>query len=73
MKIRSSAPRRSLDEIVLFPFDDFANPLQRGVELQLNSHRATCGKTRIVLATGPKDAPDSENVAYYGTVIRIGD
>ena len=26
MKTRSSAPRRSLDEIVLFSFDDFAIP-----------------------------------------------
>ena len=73
MKIRSSASRRSLHEIVLFPFDDLAIPLQRGVELQLNSHRAACGRTRIVLSNGPAGAPDSEHVAYYGTVIRMGD
>ena len=73
MKTRSSVSGRSLDEIVLFSFDDFAIPLQRGVELQLNCHRATCGRTCIVLPTGPEGAPDSEHVAYYGTVIRIGD
>ncbi|MDE2777617.1 MAG: hypothetical protein OXI77_16950 [Chloroflexota bacterium] len=73
MKIQSSASARSLDEIALFPFDDGAIPLQRGVQLHLNGHRATCGRTRIVLAPGPEGAPDSEHVAYYGTVIRIGD
>ena len=73
LKIQSSASQRSLDQIVLFPFDDGAIPLQRGVQLHLNSHRATCGRTRIVLSPGPDGAPDSEHVAYYGTVIRIGD
>lgn len=73
MKIQSSASARSLDEIALFPFDDGAIPLQRGVQLHLNSHRATCGRTHIVLAPGPDGAPDSEHVAYYGTVVRIDD
>ena len=73
MRIQSSASRRGLDEIVLFRFDDHAFPSQRGVELQLNSHCATCGRTCIVLPTGPEGAPDSEHVTYYGTVIRIGD
>ena len=73
MRIQSSASRSSLDEIILFPFDDYAFPQQRGVELHLNSHRATCGKTHIVLPVGPPGTPDSEHVAYYGTVIRIDD
>ncbi len=73
MKIQSSASARSLDEIVLFPFDDHAIPLQRGVQLHLKSHQASCGRTRIVLAPGPAGAPDSEHVAYYGAVIRLGD
>ena len=73
MRIQSSASTASLEEIILFPFDDHAIPLQRGVQLRLNSHRATCGRTRIVLETGPPGAPDSEHVAYYGTVIRMGD
>ena len=72
MKIQSFAAASSLDEIVLFPFDDHAIPLQRGVELRLNSYRATCGRTRIVLPPGPPGAPDCEHVAYYGTVIRVG-
>ena len=53
MRIQSSASRSSLDEIVLFPFDDYAFPLQRGVELHLNSHRATCRRTQIVLPVRP--------------------
>ena len=71
MRIQSSASTKSLDEIVLFPFDDHAIPLQRGVQLHLNSHRATCGRSCIVLPPGPAGAPDSEHAAYYGTVIRI--
>ena len=73
MKIQSSASQASLDGIVLFPFDDHAIPLQRGVRLQLNSHHATCGRTRIVLSPSPAGASDSEHIAYYRTVIRIGD
>ena len=72
MKLQNSASSASLDSLALFSFDDYAFPLQRGVELQLNSHRATCGKTRIVLPPGPPGASDSEHVAYYGTVIRVG-
>ena len=73
MNIQSSASARCLDEIALFPFDDHAIPLQRGVQLYLKSHRASCGTTRIVLAPGPAGAPDCEHVAYYGAVIRLGD
>ncbi len=73
MRIQSGASQRSLAEIALFPFDDHAIPLQRGVELRLFSHRATCGRTRVVLPPGPAGAPDSAHVAYYGTVIRVGD
>lgn len=72
MKIAGGASTRSLDEITLFPFDDHAIPLQRGVQLHLNSYRASCGRTRIVLPPGPPGAPDCQHVAYYGTVICIG-
>ena len=71
LKIQNSASSASLRAITLFPFDDYAIPLQRGVQLQLNSHRATCGKTRIVLPKGAPGASDSQHVAYYGTVIRV--
>ena len=65
MKIESSATRR-LGETVLFPFDDHAIPRQRGVELHLNSHRATCGRTQIVLPTGIDGAPESGRIQAVG-------
>ncbi len=73
MKIQSSASTASRPELVLFAFDDHAIPLQRGVELHLRGRRAECGRTRIVLPPGPAGAPDSEHVAFYGTVTRVGD
>tara|TARA_B100001964_G_C14242022_1_gene605492 strand:- start:715 stop:2193 length:1479 start_codon:yes stop_codon:yes gene_type:complete len=62
-----------LDQLTLFPFDDHALPFQKGVELELKQHRASCGKTEIVLQCGARGAHDSEHIAYYGTVIRVGD
>lgn len=63
----------SLDEIVLFPFDDHAFPLQRGVQLNLKGFQGGVGRTRIVLAPGDTGSHDSLHVAYYGTVRKVGD
>ena len=73
MKIINSTIATSLDEIVLFPFEDYALPLQRGVDLQLKGYQGGGGTTRIVLAPGDEGCPDSEHVAYYGSVKRVGD
>ena len=69
MKIVSSATEASLDSLVLFAFDDYAIPFQRGVELTLATGQ---GRGRVVLAPGINGSPDSEHVAYYGTVLKVG-
>ncbi|HAK52278.1 MAG TPA: hypothetical protein DCM54_10315 [Gammaproteobacteria bacterium] len=71
MKIINNTAKASLDNIVLFPFDDFAIPFQRGVQLNLSGFQG--GTSKIVLAPGEADSYDSVQVAYYGTVKRIGD
>lgn len=68
MKIVNNNISTSLDELVLFPFDDYAIPFQRGVELSLRGYQ---GRRRIVVAPGEEDRPDSVHVAYYGTVKRV--
>ena len=47
MNIVGSATEGSLDSLVLFAFDDYAIPFQRGVELKLATGR---GRGRVVLA-----------------------
>lgn len=64
---------QQLDQIVLFPFDAGMIPFQKGVQLHLNSYQVAGRHPQIVLPTGDTDDPDSGHVAYYGTVIRVGD
>lgn len=73
MIIHNGGPSLSLQEIVLFPFDDYSIPFQNGVELHLAAHQTPCGRTRIVLGLGDEGAPDSKHVVYYGSVHRVGD
>ncbi len=72
MKILNGGPALDLDEIALFPFDDRSLPFQKGVLLNLNSYQAGCGNTKVVLPVGDEGDPDSEHIAYYGTVTRVG-
>jgi hypothetical protein len=73
MLIRNGGPSNSLENIVLFPFDDYSIPFQDGVELKLVPHTTACGKTKIVLGLGEEGAPDSARVVYYGSVHKVGD
>jgi len=73
MKIINNTMSSSLNEIVLFPFDDYALPLQRGVQLNLKSYQGGSDRTQIILAPGDKGTHDSEHIAYYGTVKKVGD
>jgi hypothetical protein len=59
---------KPLPEVVLFAFDTWALPFQNHVEL----HLATGKNPRVVLRHGAKGAHD-EALAYYGSVVRIGD
>ena len=73
MIIYNGGVRQSLDEIVLFPFDDENVPLQTGVSLTLIPHRTPPDETRIVVPVGGPDDPDSRAACYYGSVRRVGD
>ena len=77
MIVHNGGPNVSLDEVVLFPFDDYSIPFQSGLELRLQGYRAEYsrhgGTTRIVLGLGEPGAPDSMTVAYYGCVHQVGD
>ena len=73
MEIVGTKRTESLDEVVLFPFDDHAFPLQRGAELSLISYLGGVGRTKIVLTRGAPGSPDSVHVAYYGTVQQVGE
>ena len=73
MIVQNGSPQISLDEVTLFPFDDYSIPFQNGVELCLSSHRTIAGTTRIVVGLGEDGAPDSKNVVYYGSVLKVED
>ena len=78
MIIQNGSPQISLDELTLFPFDDHSIPFQHGVELCLASredrrNRTATSRTTIVVGLGEEEAPDSNNVVYYGSVHKVGD
>ena len=56
-------------EAVLFPFDNHAIPLRRGLEMNLLLSDATRASYNPVLVRGKPGAPDSARIGYYGTVI----
>ena len=60
-------PAMDLDEIVLFPFDDQSIPFTHGLRLRLLAGE----KQGVVLPLGGKNAPDSDMVEFYGSLIRI--
>ena len=72
MRIFNGGPAQSLDEVVLFPFDDFSIPFQHGVRLSLEGRIGGHG-TKPVVPLGDSGAPDSAWIAFYGTVLRVED
>ena len=69
--VKNGGPRLSLEEAVLFAFDDASQPLtyrlRRGL-IQASKHPKS-----PVVTTGQPGDPDSRVVAYYGSVVRVGD
>jgi hypothetical protein len=62
---------RSLEEVVLFPYDNYSIPLIYGLELGLIPGEKH--KENPIIRMGKPGKPDSKAVAYYGTVIKVGD
>ena len=74
MRMTRNGAAKKLEEVVLFPFDDYAMPFQRGVRLQLHSYtRSVSASHNIVVGTGEKGAPDDLAVTGYATVRRVGE
>jgi len=62
-------PAVDLNEVVLFPFDDYSIPFTHSVHLQLVAGE----KNDPVVGLGRPGDPDADVVMFYGTVIRVGD
>lgn len=74
MLIKQNGTQENLEQIVLFPFDDYAIPFQRGVRLSLNSYGKSVDRmSNIVVGLGEKGAPDDSAVTAYGTIRRVGE
>ena len=73
MLIKNSPDRVSVDQLVLFAFDDYSLPFRSGVRLHLVPHKSPVDRTKIVVPPGPPGSPDSMRVIYYGSVHKVGD
>ena len=69
--VKNGGPQRSLDEAVLFTFDDHSLPLT--YRLRVGLIRGNKHLESPVITTGQPGDPDSRVVAYYGSVIRVGE
>ena len=60
MIVKGLGHTESLNEVVLFPFDDYAIPLQRGLRLRLHSFRKLVDQSsNIVVGLGGPGDPDN--------------
>ena len=74
MFIRNSGNSSSLNELVLFAFDDVSLPWRHGLRLQLSSFRGSVdGPSNVVIGLGGPGMPDNRVVTYFGTVRRVHD
>ena len=62
---------RSLEKAVLSPYDNYSIPLIYGLELDLIPGKKP--KENPIVRMGKPGMSDAKAVAYYGTVIKIGD
>jgi hypothetical protein len=60
-------PMSPASEVVFFPFDDYSIPFTYGLRLNLHAGE----KHGVVVPLGGPDAPDSDMVELYGSVIRV--
>ena len=72
--VHNSAPRPSVREAVLFPFDNSAFPFTAGLRLHLvSATKQSAGREWVVVRRGKAGDPDDLYVRFYGVVIAIGD
>jgi hypothetical protein len=68
MAIHAGEQHETLDEVVLFAFDNRAFPFQNHVQ----THLISGGNAQRVVVPGPPGSHD-EAILYYGTVLRVED
>lgn len=81
MIVNNGGPAKSVDEAVLFPFDDFTIPFNKGLLLTLAPGRKTPYENghgfdpdhpgKPVVVQGGPDDPDHTEVVYYGSVLGV--
>ena len=69
MIIDNGSPKVSLNEVVMFPFDNQSIPISHGLRLHLLQNNNAGFDREIVLKTGDPGSPDSRLVVYYGTCL----
>jgi hypothetical protein len=73
----AAAPAAALPEgIVIFPFDDYTLPLNKGLVLSLVAGRKHARQDPLhpnkpVVSIGQKGEPDDRRIRFYGTVLHV--
>lgn len=74
MWIDHSPFMKDLKEINLFSFDDHAFPFQKGLQLKMHSYPSHLDyRPEPVVCVGEPGSVDAGNIAYYGTVVKVGE
>ena len=71
IEVSNGVPNATVDEAVLFPFDNHTIPFSTGLRLQLLPGKTPYNIPPIVLRNGAPGEPDDETVCFYGTVIEM--
>ena len=81
MFVYNGGPLHSVEEAVLFPFDCFSIPFNKGLLLNLVPGRKTAEETghgydpehpgKPVVSQGKSEDPDCLEVVYYGSVLHV--
>src|SRR3954447_13310898 len=68
-----NGPPSGLDEVVLFPFDDYAIPFRYQLQMGLVPSKSHADPHTRVLQKGGAGSVDAHNISFYGTIIKVGD
>ncbi len=71
LEVQNGVPNATVNEAVLFPFDNHSIPFSTGLRLQLIPGKTPYNKPPIVVRSGSPGEPDDTQVYLYGTVIEI--
>src|SRR6266436_1735690 len=63
-----NGPPADLDEVVLFPFDDYAIPFRYQLQMGLVPGKGQADPHTHVLEQGPPGSVDANHVQFYGSI-----